>query len=42
MTTTADKNKSPRRLVSVPMAAEYAGVHPMTIRRWIAKGWQTA
>lgn len=33
-----DKNKSRRRLSSMPEAAEYAGVHHLTIRRWIAKG----
>jgi excisionase family DNA binding protein len=33
-----DKNKSRRRLVSMAEAAEIAGVHHLTIRRWIAKG----
>lgn len=32
------KNKSVRRLDSIPNAAEYIGVNPKTIRRWIAAG----
>lgn len=29
---------APRRLVKIAQAAEYADVHPLTIRRWIAAG----
>jgi excisionase family DNA binding protein len=36
-----EKNKSRRRLVSMPVAAEFAGVHYLTIRRWIANGLLT-
>lgn len=32
------ENKSVRRLASIAGAAEYAGVCPKTIRRWIASG----
>jgi excisionase family DNA binding protein len=30
-----------RRLVAVQGAADYAGVHPRTLRRWIAAGLLT-
>lgn len=30
--------KAARRLESIPTAAEYVGVNPRTIRRWIASG----
>lgn len=36
MTATAAAHE--RRLVTVAKAAEYADVHPMTVRRWIATG----
>ncbi|MFL6109485.1 MAG: helix-turn-helix domain-containing protein [Marmoricola sp.] len=29
---------APRRLVNISQAAEYADVHPVTLRRWIAAG----
>lgn len=29
---------SPRQLVNISVAAEYANVHPTTLRRWIAAG----
>lgn len=32
------KNKSLQRLDSIQVAAGIAGVHPKTIRRWIAEG----
>lgn len=30
--------KAARRLESIPNAAQYVGVNPRTIRRWIASG----
>lgn len=30
--------RASRRLISLPDAAEYAGVHPRTLRRYIAAG----
>jgi excisionase family DNA binding protein len=40
------KTKSRLRLASIKKAAEWADVHPMTIRRWVAAGtltgWQAA
>ncbi len=35
------KIKSRLRLASIKIAAEWADVHPMTIRRWIAAGTLT-
>lgn len=32
------ENKSQRRLVSIPVAAEEFGVHPKTLRRYISAG----
>lgn len=29
---------TPRRLVGINRAAEYADVHPITLRRWISAG----
>ena len=37
-TATATLNKATRRLESIPHAADYLGVSPKTIRRYIAAG----
>ncbi|BCO35256.1 helix-turn-helix domain-containing protein [Mycobacterium heckeshornense] len=33
-----NKRQSPPRLLGIPEAAAYCGVHPRTLRRWIAAG----
>ncbi|MBA3718686.1 MAG: excisionase family DNA-binding protein [Nocardioidaceae bacterium] len=39
---TTATQQTARRPASIAAASEYAGVHPRTIRRWIAAGWVTA
>jgi excisionase family DNA binding protein len=36
--TTNTPNKAVRRLETVNVAAEYVGVHPKTLRKWISTG----
>jgi len=40
--TTTATQQTARRPASIAAAGEDAGVHPRTIRRWIAAGWVTA
>jgi len=39
---TTSTQQTARRLGSIAAAGEYAGVHPRTIRRWVAAGRVTA